>query len=124
IWPNDRAVVLFHRGHEHSARWQDFVDRIDLEDAWFFAWDARGQGRSPGERGYAPSFARMVQDADEFVRHITSEHGIPLANLAVVGQSVGAVLAATWVHDYAPAIRALVLATPAFRIKLYIPFAI
>src|SRR5262249_22021922 len=33
-------------------------------------------------------------------------------------------LAATWVHDYAPALRALVLATPAFRIKLYIPFAI
>ena len=46
-----RAVVLFHRGHEHSARWQDFIDRICLDDAWFFAWDARGHGRSPGERG-------------------------------------------------------------------------
>jgi alpha-beta hydrolase superfamily lysophospholipase/phosphatidylglycerophosphate synthase len=122
--PAENAVVLFHRGHEHSARWQDFVDRIDLEDCWFFAWDARGHGRSPGERGYSPSFARMVKDADEFVRHITSQRGIRLSNIAVVGQSVGAVLAATWVHDYAPAIRALVLATPAFRIKLYVPFAI
>src|SRR5262249_3468800 len=98
--PADQAVVLFHPGHDQSARWQDFVDRIDLEDCWFFAWDARGHGRSPGERGYAPSFARMVKDADEFVQHITSQHGIPLTKMAVVGQSVGAVLAATWVHDY------------------------
>ena len=41
----------------------------------------------------------------------------------MVAQSVGSVLAATWVHDYAPAIRCMVLAAPAFRIKLYIPFA-
>jgi alpha-beta hydrolase superfamily lysophospholipase/phosphatidylglycerophosphate synthase len=121
---SNKAVVLFHRGHEHSARWQDFVDRIDLGDYWFFAWDARGHGRSPGERGSAPSFSRMVKDADEFVRHLSAHHGIPLSNMAVVGQSVGAVLAATWVHDYAPAIRALVVATPAFRIKLYVPLAI
>jgi alpha-beta hydrolase superfamily lysophospholipase len=40
----------------------------------------------------------------------------------VVAQSVGAVLAVTWVHDYAP-IRCLVLASPAFKVKLYVPFA-
>jgi SAM-dependent methyltransferase len=33
-------------------------------------------------------------------------------------------VAAAWVHDYARPIRAMVLATPAFRIKLYVPFAI
>jgi alpha-beta hydrolase superfamily lysophospholipase len=27
------------------------------------------------------------------------------------------------VHDYAPRIRALVLASPAFAVKLYVPFA-
>lgn len=122
--PSDKAVILFHRGHEHSGRWQDFVDRIGLDDFWFFAWDARGHGRSPGERGYAESFGQLVKEADEFVRHATSRHHIPLENLAVVGQSVGAVLAATWVHDYAPPIRVQVLATPALRIKLYVPFAI
>lgn len=121
---SDRSVVLFHRGHEHSARWQDVVDRIDLPDCWLFAWDARGHGESPGERGFAESFGRMVRDADEFVRHLAAEHGTPIENMAVVSQSVGAVLAATWVHDYAPPIRALCMATPAFRIKLYVPLAI
>ncbi len=32
----------------------------------------------------------------------------------MIAQSVGAVLVATWIHDYAPAIRGLVLASPAF----------
>lgn len=125
--PNElsqNAVVLFHRGHEHSARWQDFIDRVDMPGFWFFAWDARGHGRSPGERGYAESLGRMVRDAEEFVRHVSREHGITIENMAVVAQSVGAVLAATWVHDYAPPIRALVLGTPALRVRLYVPFAI
>lgn len=119
-----KAIILFHRGHEHSARWQDFIDRITLDDVAFFAWDARGHGRSPGERGYASSFGRMVQDADEFVRHLSSKFGIAIHDMAVVAQSVGAVLATTWVHDYAPPIRALVIATPALRVKLYVPLAI
>ena len=33
-------------------------------------------------------------------------------------------LVATWVHDYAPAIRGLVLASPAFKVKLFmVPLA-
>lgn len=122
--PSAKAVILFHRGHEHSGRWQDFVDRAGLDDCWFFAWDARGHGRSPGERGHAESFARLTRDADEFARHLERAHGVRTEETAVVGQSVGAVLAAAWVHDYAPPVRCLVLATPALRIKLYVPFAI
>jgi SAM-dependent methyltransferase/esterase/lipase len=58
------------------------------------------------------------------VRGVTAEHGISLENVAVIGQSVGAVVAGAWVHDYAPPIRTLVVATPALRIKLYLPLAI
>jgi hypothetical protein len=42
--------------------------------------------------------------------------------MALVAQSVGAVIVTAWVHDYAPRIRALVLAAPAFKVKLYVPF--
>jgi hypothetical protein len=44
--------------------------------------------------------------------------------MVVVAHSVGAVIAAAWVHDFAPPIRGMVLATPAFRVKLYIPGAV
>lgn len=117
------AVVLFHRGHEHSGRVAHLADELNLPEFDLFAWDARGHGRSPGERGFSPSFGTSVRDVQTFVDHIGTAHGFAPESLAVVAQSVGAVLAATWVHDYAPKIRALSLASPAFRVKLYVPFA-
>src|SRR5579864_4185112 len=122
--PGDKALILLHRGHEHSGRFQDFVDAVDLKDYSVFAWDARGHGRSPGERGYAEHFSWFVKDLDSFARFISAEYGISLSNTAVVAHSVGAVLAAAWIHDYAPPVRAMVLGSPAFRVKLYIPFAL
>ncbi len=53
------AIVLFHRGHEHGGRMAHLVDELDLPDFDFFAWDARGHGRSPGARGDAPSISAL-----------------------------------------------------------------
>lgn len=122
--PAGRALVLFHRGHEHSARWQETVDRLKLDGFAVFAWDQRGHGRSPGPRGSAENLAAVIHDADAFARHLVATYGIPLQEMAVVAHSVGAVIAAAWVHDYAPPIRCLVLGAPAFRVKLYVPFAV
>jgi alpha-beta hydrolase superfamily lysophospholipase len=121
---SDRALILFHRGHEHGGRFQELVDALALDDVHVFAWDARGCGRSPGDRGWAPSFSCIVRDIESFVRHVSAQHGVDIRNTIVLGYSVGSVAVATWVHDYAPPIRAMVLATPAFRVKLYIPFAL
>lgn len=118
-----QAVLLFHRGHEHSGRIAHLVDELDLPGFDFFAWDSRGHGQSPGERGDSPSFATSARDVQTFCDHIGAAHQIDEANIAVVAQSVGAVIASTWVHDYAPRIRSLVLASPAFKVKLYVPFA-
>nr|WP_059391024.1 bifunctional alpha/beta hydrolase/class I SAM-dependent methyltransferase [Pseudomonas toyotomiensis] len=118
-----QAVVLFHRGHEHGGRMAHLVDELKLPHCDFFAWDARGHGLSPGARGDSPSFATSVRDVQTFVEHIGSVHGIAEEDLAVVAQSVGAVIISTWVHDYAPKVRCLVLASPAFKVKLYVPFA-
>jgi alpha-beta hydrolase superfamily lysophospholipase/SAM-dependent methyltransferase len=120
----ERALLLFHRGHEHSGRWSDFVEMLGLSDVAIFAWDARGHGKSSGERGAAPDFRTLVKDVDAFARQVRDEHGFAWENTIALGHSVGAVTMTAWVHDYAPPIRALVLATPAFRVRLYVPFAI
>jgi alpha-beta hydrolase superfamily lysophospholipase/SAM-dependent methyltransferase len=122
--PASRALILFHRGHEHSGRWEEMVQALARDDFAFFAWDARGHGRSPGERGAAPDLARVIKDVDEFIRHIADRHGIAVEDMIVLGHSVGAVTLAAWVHDYAPPIRGMILATPAFRVKLYVPLAL
>ena len=128
-WPAEqgmtprKVIVMFHRGHEHSGRLQHIVDELQLPEAAFYAWDARGHGRSPGERGHSPSLGRSIRDVDEFVRFAAQDSGVALEDVTVVAQSVGAVLVAAWAHDYAPKIRGLVLASPAFKVKLYVPFA-
>jgi alpha-beta hydrolase superfamily lysophospholipase/SAM-dependent methyltransferase len=122
--PAAKSILLFHRGHEHSARWQETVDSLALTDVAIFAWDQRGHGRSPGERGSAPSVTALAKDADYFTRHLQIVHGITLESTAVIASSLGAVVATTWVHDFGPPICSMVLAAPAFRVKLYVPFAI
>jgi alpha-beta hydrolase superfamily lysophospholipase len=122
--PTQKALLLFHRGHEHSGRWRETVDTIAFEDVAAFAWDARGHGRSPGERGAANNFADVIRDVDAFARHISEEHDIPFENMIIVAHSLAAVSVAAWVHDYAPPIRAMILVTAAFRVRLYVPFAI
>jgi alpha-beta hydrolase superfamily lysophospholipase len=121
--PAAQAVVLFHRGHEHSGRLQHIVDELELPELAMFAWDARGHGRSFEEQAHDASIGTLVKDVDDFARHITATYAIATENLAIVGQSVGSVLAATWVHDFAPRIRCMVLAAPAFKVKLYVPLA-
>lgn len=122
--PTQKALLLFHRGHEHSGRWAEFVEMLALSDVAIFAWDARGHGRSAGERGAAPNFGTLVKDVDAFVRRLRDHHGFALENMIVLAHSVGALVVSAWVHDYAPPIRAMILATPAFRVRLYVPFAI
>ncbi len=56
----EKALLLFHRGHEHSGRWSETVDSLGLKDATIFAWDARGHGRSPGERGAARDLTDVI----------------------------------------------------------------
>ena len=121
--PTRKSLIIFHRGHEHSGRLEDVVRGLHLRGVAVFAWDARGHGLSGGPRGYASTFGQITRDADEFIRHISTNHGMPLQDMVVLGHSVGAVTVSAWVHDYAPQIRAMVLVTPALRVRLYVPFA-
>lgn len=122
--PTEKSLLILHRGHEHSGRVQDIVEALNLSDVAVFAWDARGHGRTTGERGYAPNFATLVKDLDCFVRHIGQAHGKHPEKMAALAQSLGATILAAWVHDYAPRIRAMVLVSPALEVKLYVPLAI
>ena len=118
------AIVLFHRGHEHGGRMAHLVDELDLPEFDFFAWDARGHGRSPGVRGYSPGVGTSVRDIQTFMAHLAAAHGARTDDVYVVAQSLGAVMVAAWVHDYAPSIRGMTLASPAFEVKLYVPLAV
>lgn len=112
------AIVLLYSGQEHSGRVARWVEEINLPAFAFFSWDTRGSGRWPDAHGRSPCIAAMVRDLQALAEHIRDAHGIAIEDMALVGQRAGAVLAAAWVHDYAPPVRCLAVATPAFDSKL------
>lgn len=61
---------------------------------------------------------------DAFVRHLAGRYEIDFENMILLAHSLAAVTVTAWVHDYAPPIRALILATAAFEVKLYVPLAV
>ncbi|MCW1922613.1 bifunctional alpha/beta hydrolase/class I SAM-dependent methyltransferase [Luteolibacter arcticus] len=119
-----RALVLIHRGHEHADRWDPVIPSLEMPDTAIYAWEARGHGQSEGRRGHATGFMQYVRDLDTFFRHLQAAHGLTPERTVVVAHSVGAVIAAAWVHDFAPRIAGLVLATPAFHVNLIVPGAL
>ncbi len=119
-----KAIIAIHRGHEHSGRLIDLIDGVNQPDFWAFGYDSRGHGESPGPRGYAPTFAHIIKDLDTFVNFISKEYDIKMENIFIIANSVGAVVCSAWVHDYAPGIRGMALAAPAFEVKLYVPMAL
>ncbi|MFK3989358.1 MULTISPECIES: alpha/beta fold hydrolase [unclassified Psychrobacter] len=119
-----RQVILLHRGHEHSGRLAELGQQFAAAGYQVFAWDARGNGRSGGIKDHAESVTELERDLDGFVQLVIGQTGIAIEDTLIVASSIGAVLAAAWVHDYAPNIRGMILGTPALSIRLYMPFAI
>ena len=119
-----RQVILLHRGHEHSGRLAELGEQFAKAGYQVFAWDARGNGRSGGIKDHAESVTELERDLDGFVQLVMGQTGIAIEDTLIVASSIGAVLAAAWVHDYAPNIRGMILGTPALSIRLYLPFAI
>lgn len=119
----EKIVIMLHRGHEHSARLTQMAHAYVQAGYQVFAWDARGNGRSGGERDHAESFAQLVRDLDDFVAVVKQLTLADTSQMLLIASSLGAVIASSWVHDYAPNIRGVILGTPAFAIRLYVPFA-
>ena len=65
----------------------------------------------------------LVRDLDAFVKFVCAKENKKPRDIFIVANSVAGVVASTWVHDYAPDIRGMALVAPAFKIKLYMPFA-
>ncbi len=118
------TLLVLHRGHEHSGRIINISEKLAEENAWCFSFDLRGHGKSDGERAWAPSFNTWVKDLNSFAEHIQKQHNLKMDDMIVVANSVGAVMAVSWILNYNPNIKGCILGAPAFSIKLYIPLAL
>lgn len=115
-----QAVVFLHRGHEHSGRLIEPIERLGLDDRWVFAWDARGHGLSSGE---FDSFDVLIHDLEQFVSEISCAYRIDRRDIVFVAHSFSAVLLTEWIREYQSDLQAIVMLAPAFKINLFVPFA-
>jgi len=124
FWPNHqakKALLVIHRGHEHSARLQEFAEHQLFSGYRIFACDLRGHGHNLTPT--SPCAMDYVRDLYSFLRHIEQQHGYKPQQIAIVANSIAGVISSALVHDFAVPVAAMVLLAPAFKIKLYVPFA-
>ncbi len=86
------TVAIFHGYGEHAGRYEETAKRWQAKGIASVAADWRGHGKSPGTRGHVERFTDYHRDADALVEHAKS-FGAPVA---VVGHSMGGLLAAHW----------------------------
>jgi len=118
---NGRILILLHRGHEHSGRLESIAAKPEFSGYKIFSYDNRGHGYTKVTPAY--EFMDMVRDLDTFVSFVCEKEGKSEEDIFIIANSVAGVTATTWVHDYAPKVKGVALIAPAFKIKLYFPFA-
>ncbi|PKF63879.1 methyltransferase [Psychromonas sp. psych-6C06] len=118
---NGKILLLLHRGHEHSLRLEQIANNQAFLGYTIYSFDNRGHGMTDLSATF--EFMDMVRDLDAFVQFVCRKEDKQQDEIFVVANSVAGVVASTWVHDYAPQINGMALVAPAFKIKLYVPFA-
>lgn len=80
-------VVICHGYGGHSGQYEHFTAELLAKGYGVYAYDHRGQGRSPAERGHLDHFTDLVDDLDIVINHVILTHpGIPIFTL---GHSMG-----------------------------------
>lgn len=119
--PNQKSIIIIHRGHEHSERLNDIATSEQFCGYNIFAFDLRGHGHTKTHTSSV--FMDYVRDLDYFSKFLKSEYEVKISDIFVIANSIGGVVSAAWVHDFAPQIAGMALLAPAFRINLIVPLA-
>lgn len=79
--------MLLHGYGEHCRAYEELADFLAARGVTTCAFDARGHGRSSGQRGYVGGFQQYVDDLGRFLR-LTSQR-LPGRPITLVGHSNG-----------------------------------
>jgi alpha-beta hydrolase superfamily lysophospholipase len=105
-----RVVVLAHGYGEHSGRYEHVAQRLVDDGAFVYAPDHHGHGRSDGERAVIEDVEDLVDDVAAVVAIAREEHpGLPVA---LLGHSLGGIIATRFVQRGNHGLSALVLSGP------------
>jgi alpha-beta hydrolase superfamily lysophospholipase len=105
-----RIVILAHGIGEHSGRYEHVAQRLAADGAVVYAPDHHGHGRSDGERGQVDDVELLVDDLGSVADLARKQHpGLPVA---LLGHSLGGIIATRFVQRGNHSLSALVLSGP------------
>jgi acylglycerol lipase len=109
------VLVVMHGYAEHCRRYDELGAHLARRGHVVSAFDARGHGRSPGQRGHIRSYEESVADFAAFVAHVRARH--PERPLFALGHSNGGLIALRAVQAGLAPLRGLVLTSPLLRLR-------
>jgi alpha-beta hydrolase superfamily lysophospholipase len=107
-----RAVLVIVPGHGgHSGIFNRMVEYLIERNYTIYSFDLRGNGRSPGQRGYINSWAEFRADLKAFLNLVKTEECD--RDLFLISQSMGATIALDYILKDTNQLKGLILLSPA-----------
>src|SRR5436305_8720490 len=104
------VVLIAHGYGEHVGRYERPADALVAAGAVVYAVDHVGHGKSEGERVLVADFEDVVTDLHALDETARREH--PGRPVALLGHSMGGLIAARYAQRYGDSLAALVLSSP------------
>lgn len=119
-WPEPASdagavLVLMHGYAEHCRRYDELAEYLVQRGIAVCRIDARGDGRSSGQRGYIERFEQYTDDLRAYVERIRAL--APGRPLALLGHSNGGLIALRALQQGLAGVSALVLTNPLLELR-------
>src|SRR5689334_12041633 len=108
------AVIVAPGFAEHAGRYGRLAQELGSRGYSTYVYDPRGHGKSSGPRGHTPSWAQLVDDLDAVIAALAGDASFP-GHCALIGMSMGALVALDWALSHRGAVGGLGLVAPFFR---------
>jgi alpha-beta hydrolase superfamily lysophospholipase len=104
------VVISLHGLGDHSGLYPDLLGHLAAGGFLVHAPDLRGNGRSPGQRGYVGRWEEFREDLHALVALVRSEEpGLPLF---LLGNSLGGLIVLDYALTYPDGLRGVIAAAP------------
>lgn len=104
------ALINLHGLGDHGGLYPMVADALVPRGFAVHAYDQRGHGRSPGQRGYVRRWSDYTDDLARFVALVRSEENAPVF---VMGNSLGGLVALDYVEQAAEQPAGIIAVAPA-----------